>query len=392
MESALEVPVVIFGAGPAGCSAALKLDMLGIPFALIDHAVFPRDKVCGDGIPLKAITLLEQLDIKKEEIVTIAHPIHQMIIHAPNQKVLKSRVVQDFEKSGFCCARISFDELLFNRAKQKARHVFTPAHLKKLEPQEDGYALEIMFQSQTVLIRTRLIIGADGANSLISKVLSLLNQRKNFLIYGIRQYYKGTQFGSKVHIIYDRSILPGYFWVFPISANSSNVGMMVYEHRHLLDNSFYNGIQQNSVLRRLLKDAEPLSKAKKSLLPSGLTPGKRTTKNALLIGDAAAFVNPLTGGGIYNAMLSGMKAALIAHTAFKENDFSESVLGLYDRWWQSEFLPGFYLAAFVLKWLQTEQRINWFFTLAQHNPILRQIFFMSYGQVLPKILKKFIKK
>ncbi|MBK7871105.1 MAG: FAD-dependent monooxygenase [Saprospiraceae bacterium] len=58
----LHTDICILGAGPGGAATALKLSYLGIPCMLIDKATFPRDKVCGDAISGKVITLLKRLD------------------------------------------------------------------------------------------------------------------------------------------------------------------------------------------------------------------------------------------------------------------------------------------------------------------------------------------
>ncbi len=76
-------------------------------------------------------------------------------------------------------------------------------------------------------------------------------------------------------------------------------------------------------------------------LPLGASSGKRTDDGLMLIGDAAGFVNPLTGGGIYNAILSGIKAAQIGVKALIEKDCSRKRMGEYETWWRKNLLPGF---------------------------------------------------
>ena len=80
MKSAYEVVVV--GAGPAGCSAAIYLHKYGIDdVLLLDKAQFPRDKICGDGIPLKCNSLLEELGINSNNVKEHGYTIQQLNVY-----------------------------------------------------------------------------------------------------------------------------------------------------------------------------------------------------------------------------------------------------------------------------------------------------------------------
>ncbi|MCB0530144.1 MAG: FAD-dependent monooxygenase, partial [Saprospiraceae bacterium] len=66
----VQTEICIIGAGPAGATASLFLAKMGIPHLIVDAAVFPRDKVCGDGLDLKVVRVLRHLDpaIAEEEL------------------------------------------------------------------------------------------------------------------------------------------------------------------------------------------------------------------------------------------------------------------------------------------------------------------------------------
>ena len=86
MKSAYEAVAV--GAGPAGCSAAIHLKKLGVDVLLLDKSIFPRDKICGDGIPLKCFPLLEELGIKGQVLLDQGYPIRQLNIHSPDGELV----------------------------------------------------------------------------------------------------------------------------------------------------------------------------------------------------------------------------------------------------------------------------------------------------------------
>lgn len=388
MSKVIQCPVVVFGAGPSGSATAIRLAQLGIDCALVDRASFPRDKICGDGIPSKILRLLEELDIDGDEVLKAGYEINQMIIYGPAGQILKTRTMKKSIKSSLCCPRYDFDNILFQKAAQRCKWLFCPSKFLNLKRNENEFELTLEHQAETITLKTPLILAADGAHSLMAHRLGLLEQKKKSLIIGLRQYFSAPAFSPKVHIVYDESILPGYIWIFPVAKNLANVGLMYYGFRRSINVLFKKIIQQNPHLNRLLKEARPLDKIRHSILPPGTIPGRRITNGAILIGDAAAFINPLTGGGIYNGVLSGLKAAEVAANALKKNDFSLDQLMAYENWWREQLLPGFKIADKTVKWLTGIHRANLLFTVAEKNLLFRNLFFMSYGQVLPDSVKK----
>jgi 2-polyprenyl-6-methoxyphenol hydroxylase-like FAD-dependent oxidoreductase len=115
--------IVIIGAGPAGCSTSLFLAKSGIPHTIIDKAVFPRDKVCGDALSGKSVYVLNQLD---ETIIPSFDKQKNEFIEswgvkfvAPNGKAIDIPFKADMTKEqyppGFIAKRIDFDNELFKR-------------------------------------------------------------------------------------------------------------------------------------------------------------------------------------------------------------------------------------------------------------------------------------
>jgi len=131
MKSKYEAVVV--GAGPAGCFAAIHLKQLGVDVLLLDKEIFPRDKICGDGIPLKCFPLLEELGIKGQVLLDRGYPIRQLNIHTPDGKVISyGNFEDDFSLKSVCMARKDFDFLLLNRAKKCLSQIALAWRLFKL--------------------------------------------------------------------------------------------------------------------------------------------------------------------------------------------------------------------------------------------------------------------
>src|SRR6186997_2745289 len=113
-------PIVIAGAGPAGAGAALFLGRLGIPHLLLDKAVFPRDKVCGDALSGKVVEVLKYADAGiVDEMSALPQQFmgsHGVIFGAPNGRELaipfRSQKSKDLHAPGFISRRTDFDQYL----------------------------------------------------------------------------------------------------------------------------------------------------------------------------------------------------------------------------------------------------------------------------------------
>jgi len=117
MSKLFHCPVVVFGAGPSGSATAIRLAQLGIDCALVDRAAFPRDKICGDGIPSKILRLLEILDIEADEVLKAGYEINQMIIYGPAGQILKTRTMKKTFKT-VCAVRVMILTTSYSRRQQ----------------------------------------------------------------------------------------------------------------------------------------------------------------------------------------------------------------------------------------------------------------------------------
>ncbi len=398
MQKKINVDVAIIGAGPAGSTAALSCHKHGLSVALVDKAEFPRDKVCGDGIPLKTFKLLEQLGFNEDELFTKGYKINRLKVYGPEHQVTEygSLTADASTKSG-CIPRYEFDNALFLKAEAISDFVFTGHKLTSLQNGTDVQKIEIQeLKSGDVRnIEARLILAADGANSYCARLLNLAKRDQAHHFDGLRWYFKGKKFDSIVHLFYDSRTLPGYVWVFPVADDMANVGIMINKKYKKSDGKnirdiFLDVLNTNPGLKKLLDGAEPVGNIKGAPLPLGTLPGSRITDGAVLIGDAAAFINPVTGGGIYFAILSAMKAADIAVGLIGENQLAtKKNLSGYEKWWRKTILPGFVYSEWLKNKFESEKFASRFFRWSSRYKPVANFFIMVYGRPLPeKAFKK----
>src|ERR1051325_3008072 len=137
MENELSVKtydVIIVGAGPAGCACALALKDAKLKVALFDKSSFPRDKVCGDAIPSRAVKTLNSIS---PEFGKEFRSFHQKCL-TKKSKLYYGEKVMDFEWVGeaYSCARIDFDNFLFSLVrKHTATEIFENTSLDDVSVQ-----------------------------------------------------------------------------------------------------------------------------------------------------------------------------------------------------------------------------------------------------------------
>lgn len=384
----LHFKVVVVGAGPAGSTAALYLKKANIQTALIDKANFPRDKACGDGMPMKIVNLLEELGFREDELFSAGYKIKGMVVYSPQGNETRLGDPQDSgESKNGCIPRAHFDNLLFQKARRAADKTFAGYRLNNLRRERDKWYLDLKERqsSETLSLSADVVIGADGAHSLVAARAGLLQSDRSQTFDGLRRYYTGPDFEPMVHIFYDRRLLPGYLWIFPVAKNRVNVGLMTRRSKDRnLQRLFDEVLKDNMQVRKILRGARPDSPLRGALLALGNMPGERIADGLLLIGDAAAFINPVTGGGIYSAILSSREAARVAGKALSGGSVQKKDLQAYEDWWRKNILPGFLYAAWLKRRFESQRFTRWFLKKTARNRLFRNFFFMLYGRSLPK--------
>jgi geranylgeranyl reductase family protein len=339
--------IVIVGAGPAGCATSMFLSKAGIPHTIIDKAVFPRDKVCGDALSGKVVYVLKELNngLLQEytENAQSFLPSWGVKFVAPNGKSIdipfKSDMSKEDHAPGFITKRFDFDNSLFNHLDPKFAHIHTSAELIAVKPHINGIDLTCKIGGiEQVFANVKMVIGAEGDRSLIGKQLGGIKKENLHYCAGIRAYYEGVkdlhpQNFIELHFLDE--LLPGYFWIFPLPNGQANVGAgmlsdTVSKKKINLKADMLKAIENNPNIKERFKDAKLLGKIEGWGLPLGSKQRSLSGDNFLLTGDAGSLIDPFTGEGIGNAMYSGMLAAAHIEAALKANRFDASFNKAYD--------------------------------------------------------------
>ncbi len=336
--------VCILGAGPGGATAALFLASKGIPSILIDKAKFPRDKICGDALSGKVVSILNKLNpefVNQLSSSSIQVGSYGVKFFAPNLKNIRIPFKKDYpavgNAPGFISKRMDFDNFLIEQVKQQPLiQLIENTQLKFFKKINNEWLVGL--NENEILFSTKLLIVADGAHSSFAREFGKIEIELPHYCAGIRAYYKnvsGMDEDNFIELHFLDELLPGYFWVFPLPNKQANVGIgmrsdIVSKRKANLKKLLPLILEKYPTLKERFKNAELIDDVKGYGLPLGSKKRTISGDNYLLIGDAASLIDPFTGEGIGNAMLSGMVAAEIAVKAIAEKDFSKTVLKEYD--------------------------------------------------------------
>jgi geranylgeranyl reductase family protein len=280
--------VVVVGGGPAGAAAAMAAVETGARVLVLDRADFPRDKVCGDAVAPEAIDVLAGLGVDVAAVTDGYPPVPRLSLRSPGGATVERATA----RPSYVIPREVLDARLLAAAlaagAEFRRHV-----VRRVEPGPDGVVVD-------GAVEAGVLIGADGAESVVRRALGLGSNAPSRLAVAIRGYAPATASGALL-LATTAQRWPAYAWSFPIGDGRANVG---YGE---LVSAGANRAQLVEGLHRLLPDTEP-DTLRAHRLPLSTGRPRQPDGRVLLAGDAAGLINPLTGEGIFYAVLSGSLA------------------------------------------------------------------------------------
>ncbi len=335
--------VIIVGGGPGGSASAMFLKKKGYNVLLLEKAKYPRDKICGDAVSGKSVGMLRELGIVDEMEKIDNAKVYGLVFSSPEGKMLEIPFpVKDGEGQtkarGYVCRRLVFDNFLFSHAK------------KMVDVKEEFAVSDLIFENDAVVgvkgmdmttkqaheFRAKFVIGADGATSIVANKVHAEKIPDDHLCMATRVYYQGISgMTPNIEIHFIDSVMPGYFWIFPLEDGKANVGLgMVSSDRQKkgvnLVAETERVIKEHPLFKERFKDAVKLNDIKGWTLPFGSFRRTLHGKGWFLVGDAASLVDPFSGEGIGNAMTSAKYVSEVIDEAFKKNDFSLEHMAQYD--------------------------------------------------------------
>jgi geranylgeranyl reductase family protein len=306
--------VVVVGAGPAGSAAAAWAARAGRDVLVIDSANFPRDKACGDGLTPRAVAELERLGLGEWLDARIRHRGLRMSGFGGEVEVPWPG--PSFPSTGSAVARVELDDRIRKVAEESGARMRLGVKVVGVNHDSSTRVVSVTLSDGTQ-VGCRELIVADGARSTLGRVLGRRWHQET--VYGIaaRGYLTTARSDDPwltSHLELrspDGAVLPGYGWIFPLGNGEVNIGVgALSTTKRPAELALRPLMSYYTDLRREEWGFEGQPRAMSSaLLPMGGAVSGVAGRNWMLIGDAAACVNPLNGEGIDYGLETGRLAA-----------------------------------------------------------------------------------
>jgi len=296
--------LIVVGAGPAGSSAAIFASRLGMD--VIEKQRKGRDKFCGGGVSYGAGKILEE-KIGKEMSETIELKIGGAVVFSPSGRELILRFTKEVTKYGGLVRRSVFDSKLMEIAESEGA-----------KPNERKEVVRAMVDKENVVVTTRdgnefkgrYIIIATGATDKLGEQLGIPPLKTEgmggcwgteikFDVQGLTKDWSERWMRNPTFLFFG-FVPSGYAWIFP-KKEHLNIGIGTTIDNFRNHKERFISFLKKAVECKILPNLE-IGYDRAAMVPFGKVPRKKTYSQegrALLVGDAAGFVHPVTGDGIY---------------------------------------------------------------------------------------------
>lgn len=326
--------IAIIGAGPSGCSAALTLRNSSCSVGLFEKSEFPRNKICGDGLCDRSVNTLKAINPSYlEEFLST----QKSMCIRNTELIYKNRSYTiDFKNFGYTCKRQEFDIFLFSLVQRdgKSVTVFQNCGIRTVERHDD---VLVLTAENGDVFGAKMVLVCTGATSGIARKLTGSQYDRKSMGVAVRAYYSGVKDlkPDTLELHYKKEFFPGYLWIFPLADGSANVGFGCNVEESALQTDirmvFESWIATDERLSERFSEAKRLSPIQGGLVPYSVDTYNCYGDNFCVCGDAASLIDPISGGGIGSAMVSGYFAAQVAESCVLKNDCSKSATAAYSQ-------------------------------------------------------------
>jgi len=404
--------VIVVGGGPGGSAAAAFNALNGCKVLLIEKGVWPRDKTCGDAVGGKSLSHAKELGVLDLIDESPHYVVDSIVFGSANGAEVRVMLPKEaYEKqglqSGYALPREQFDYLMFHKCQEIVREnggsVIQGFTVTEVNVEGEGANASVKGvkgnfgrdSPEELEFNSPLTIGAGGYNCPVSRTITLdvfdePHRDDDHFCGGYREYWnnveglEGNEGQIEIHFVDE--VIPGYFWLFPVGDGVVNVGigMLISEERKAKKKGGWRGlkktqewlIREHPRFKERFANATMISgSAKGWQLPFGSPrknppshqPRRGAMAGAMTVGDAASLVDPFSGEGIGNALLSAKLTSKHFDKDLHSNGFpSEAAEAYMEELWAilGKELTNSKTLQKMMKW---KRLTNWFINKANRK-------------------------
>jgi len=323
--------VIVIGAGPGGSMAARTAAEKGLDVLLVEKRQEIGAPVrCAEGVSREVVERFAGVDKK-----WIVAQVKGAKVYSPDGTEIQMTEEMAGNEVGFVLERKIFDRHLARLAGKAGADVLVKTAATGLEREEDGLKVTFRQMGDEFSEEAKIVIGADGVESRVGKWAGIDTTLKTDELEVCVQYLMtGIEFDPDYsYFWFGNEIAPGgYAWLFPKGVSTANVGLGILPKmaklsaKEYLDNFVKSRFRDGEIIEMVVGGVPVKGPVKTAV-----------TDNVMLVGDAARHADPITGGGIANAMKAGFFAGNVAAEAVEKKDYSRKMLEKYDELWKNDF-------------------------------------------------------
>jgi geranylgeranyl reductase family protein len=340
-QSGSTYQAIVVGGGPAGSTTARLLAEAGCRVLLLDKAAFPRHKACSDYLNPAAVRELRDLGLMGALWAERPHPMQAMRVHAPGGRMFQA-TFRDVEPGHVALGltRYRLDHVLLQQAAAAGVEVRERAHVRDLVL-DGGRVVGVEFTSGGVreTVRAPIVIGADGHHSVVSRRLGLDVPVGWPRRTGLAAHFQGL---GRLGDWGEMHVAPGgYAGLALLEDGLATVTLItnvqaVAQRAESVDAYYAEKLAEIPIVREMMARAERVGPIR-GVSPLARQVRRRTGDGFLLVGDAAGFLDPFTGEGVYKALHGARLAAPVIVSALERGDTSARALAPYARAYRRAF-------------------------------------------------------
>ncbi|HEC95024.1 MAG TPA: NAD(P)/FAD-dependent oxidoreductase [Thermoplasmatales archaeon] len=366
--------VAVIGGGPIGSNIAASLSQKGYNVVVIEQ----KKEI---GVPLQCAGLVSKrvfnlVDIPLESVMQ--NKLYGAYLHSPRDRMVQ---IGDDKPHAFAIDRVTFDKRLAEQAQERGAEYLLNTRAYNIKRKENAVEIQVKHCNETFAITSKLLIGADGSKSTVRKIFNFPQPQE--MLLGAGAEVEHVDLDPKfVHVFLGREIAPGFFaWIIPINRDGTKarIGLCSTKPLSKTLKSYFTTLFNYPSTRPFLEQAV-VTRFLGGSIPLGVL-RETVADNVMLVGDAAAQVKPLSGGGIYTGLLSSKHCTSVAEEALEENNLTRKRLReYYDLWTQElkrEIMFGMRVRRRYVQ--MNDEEIENHFTYLQDDIILSII--SQYGDI-----------
>jgi flavin-dependent dehydrogenase len=388
--------VVVVGGGPAGAAMASRLAAAGHEVVLFERFREPRWRACGVYASPRTRARLSALGLSDSQLGSLIRPISAMNVESARG----ARCRLDYSAHGGACGfdRVRLERAMLDHAAAAGAIIREGEVVRSLEPSRTmphASELSVSTPDGPETWTARLVVGADGPGSMVARAFGVVRSSRRYRRAGLTVHHPDPA-APAPEVAMEARMVIGRGWycgLAPVPAGRVNIGIVVAEGT--LRAAIANGHGPEGVVRSVLARIPGWHEAWQDTAPSdqvavALPLAHRVTRRAgpgfLLVGDAAGFIDPLSGEGLHRALVSAELGSDAAGASLRGRGRplkAATALDAYDRRMSARFMSKDVLSWLLQAFVAQPRLLDHALDRLARRPVARRTFAHVMADLVP---------